>query len=164
MGAYRIPSETGLLIPSDNGIIGKSNVLLEDHLCEIGLVITIVVLERLRVYCDPTENQTGDPCQMESAMRRFITNALVTGIVCAGMAASMGVRPIAAADSKDDPSVLQADHALVAALGKADKSAAEKFLDADFMWTNSAGETLSKAKVLSSSAQAPSRRRERHCR
>ena len=59
---------------------------------------------------------------MESTMRRFITNAFVTGIVCAGMAVSLGVRPIAAADGKDDPSVLQADHALVAALGKADSS------------------------------------------
>src|ERR1700693_3482433 len=86
---------------------------------------------------------------MESAMRRFLTNALVTGLLFAGIAASLTVRPTAAADTKDDPSVLQADHALVAALGKADKAAADKFLDADFMWTNSAGETLSRTKVLS---------------
>ena len=83
---------------------------------------------------------------MESATRRFITNALVTGIVCAGIAGILAVRPIAAADTKDDPSVLQADHAFVAALGKADKAAADKFLDADFMWTNWAGETLSRRK------------------
>ena len=132
---------------------------------ETGLVITIVVRERclyiglarepLRVYCGPTENQRGDPYQMESAMRRFIKNALVTGIVCAGMAATLAVRPIAAADTKDDSSVLQADHALVAAIGKADKAATDKFLDADFMWTNSAGETLSKAKVLSGLPKPP---------
>jgi hypothetical protein len=46
---------------------------------------------------------------MESAMRRFIKNALFTGNVRAGMAASLAVRPIAAADTKDDQSVLQAD-------------------------------------------------------
>ncbi len=92
---------------------------------------------------------------MECAMRRFLTNALVTGIVCAGMAFSMAVQPVAAADTKDDPNVLQADHALVAALGKADKAAADKFLDADFVWTNSAGETLSRAKVLSGLPKPP---------
>jgi hypothetical protein len=92
---------------------------------------------------------------MESAMRRCFANALVTGIVFAGMAASLTVRPIAAADTKDDPSVLQVDHALVAALGKADKTAADKFLDADFMWTNSDGETLSRAKVLSGLPKPP---------
>ena len=69
---------------------------------------------------------------MENAMKCFLTNALVIGIVFAGMAGALPIRPVAAADSKDDPSVLQADHALVAALGKADKAAAEKFLDAGF--------------------------------
>ena len=88
-------------------------------------------------------------------MRRFITNALVTGIVCAGMAASWQFGRLPLPIAKDDPSVLQADHALVAALGKADKAAAEKFLDADFMWTNSAGETLSRTKVLSSLPKPP---------
>ena len=88
-------------------------------------------------------------------MRSFFRNALLTTIVCAGMAASLGVQPVAAADVKDDPSVLQADHALVAALGKADKAAAEKFLDADFMWTNSAGETLSRVKVLGQLPKPP---------
>jgi len=81
-------------------------------------------------------------------MKRFITNAFGRGLVCICMAAALQIRPMAAADSKDDPSVLQADHALVGALGKADKAAAEKLLDADFMWTNSAGETMSRAKVL----------------
>lgn len=87
-------------------------------------------------------------------MRRFLRNALVMLFVCAGMAASLTVRAVAA-DVKDDPSVLQADHTLVAALGKADKAAAEKFLDADFMWTNSAGETLSRAKVIGQLPKPP---------
>lgn len=88
-------------------------------------------------------------------MRRFLANALVIGIVFAGMAGALLVRPAAAADSKDDPSVLQADHALVAALGKPDKAAADNLLDADFMWTNSAGETLSRAKVLGALPKPP---------
>ncbi len=88
-------------------------------------------------------------------MRRLITSALAVGIVCAGMAAILTIRPIAAADSKDDPNVLQADRALVGALGKADKAAAEKLLDADFMWTNSAGETLKRAKVLDGLPKPP---------
>jgi hypothetical protein len=92
---------------------------------------------------------------MEITLRRFITNAFVIGIVCAVMAGALQIRPVAAADSKDDPSVLQADHALVAALGKADKAAAEKFLDAEFMWTNSAGKTLSRAKVLGNLPKPP---------
>jgi len=64
---------------------------------------------------------------MESVMRRFILNALVMGLVWIGMAASLLIQPLAAADIKDDPGVLQADHALVGALGKTDKAAAEKF-------------------------------------
>lgn len=92
---------------------------------------------------------------MENAMRRFLKNALVIGVVYAGLAVALLPRPAAAADTKDDPNVLQADHSLAAALGKADKAAAEKFLDADFMWTNSAGETLSRAKVLGEFPKPP---------
>jgi len=88
-------------------------------------------------------------------MKPILRNVLVIGIVYAGMAGGLQIRPIAAADSKDDPSVLQADHALATALGKADKAAAEKLFDADFMWTNSAGETLSRAKVLGDLPKPP---------
>jgi len=88
-------------------------------------------------------------------MRFLFRNALVMAFVCAGMAVSLTVRPVSASDAKDDPNVLQADHALAAALGKADKATAEKFLDADFMWTNSAGETLSRAKVLGQLPKPP---------
>ena len=88
-------------------------------------------------------------------MRHFITSALIMGFVSTGMAASLTIRPISAADIKDDPKVLQADHALVGALGKADKAAADKLLDVDFMWTNSAGETLSRAKVLAGLPKPP---------
>lgn len=88
-------------------------------------------------------------------MKRFITNAFVMGILCAGIAVSLHIRRVAAADSKDDQSVLNADHALVGALGKADRAAAEKLLDVDFMWTNSEGETLTRAKVLGNLPKPP---------
>jgi hypothetical protein len=92
---------------------------------------------------------------MENFMRCLFRQALVTAFVCVCIASSLTVRPVTAADVKDDPSVLQADHALVAALGKADKATAEKFFDADFMWTNSAGETMSRAKVLGKVPKPP---------
>lgn len=81
-------------------------------------------------------------------MNGFRVNVLAVGILIAGVATFAIPQPANAADSKNDPTVLQADHALVAALGKADKAAAAKLFDADFMWTNSTGETLSRAKVL----------------
>lgn len=81
-------------------------------------------------------------------MNRFSTNALTVGILLAGMVALASQPSAHAADAKDDPSVLQADHTLVEALEKADKAAASKLFDTDFMWTNSGGETLSRAKVL----------------
>ena len=81
-------------------------------------------------------------------MNRFRTNVLAAGILIAGIVTLASPPPAYAADSKDDPTVLQADHALVAALGKGDKAAAATLFDADFMWTNSTGATLSRAKVL----------------
>lgn len=54
----------------------------------------------------------------------------------------------AAAAPADDAAVKDADHAFVAALAKSDKTAAEKMFDAQLTWTNSAGETFGRAKVL----------------
>jgi len=56
----------------------------------------------------------------------------------------------ASAAAGDDDAVLQADHAFVQALAKADSAAAGKFLDAEFSWTDSAGATHSRAEVLKS--------------
>lgn len=53
----------------------------------------------------------------------------------------------AAAAPADDAAVKQADHALVAALAKGDK-AAEKMFDTQLTWTNSAGDTFGRAKVV----------------
>jgi hypothetical protein len=41
--------------------------------------------------------------------------------------------------------VLEVDHALVQAIGKADKKAVAGLLDANFTWTDTAGKTLTKA-------------------
>ena len=79
-------------------------------------------------------------------MKRFATSAFVLGVVCAGILALLACRPAAAADN--DPAVLQPDKAFVQALAKHDVSALGKVLDKDFMWTDAAGDTISKDKVL----------------
>ncbi len=53
----------------------------------------------------------------------------------------------AAADEAGQAAV-QADHSLQTALGKSDKAAAGKLLDADFVWTDADGKSLKKAEVL----------------
>ena len=47
-----------------------------------------------------------------------------------------------------EQAALQADKSLLAALGKANKSAAGKLLDEDFVWTDTDGKSLKKAEVL----------------
>jgi hypothetical protein len=54
----------------------------------------------------------------------------------------------APAASAQDASMNQADRAFVQAVAKADKSALEKLLDADFTWTNAEGKVHTKAQVL----------------
>jgi hypothetical protein len=79
-------------------------------------------------------------------MKRFITNSLVLGILCAGTIAALASRPVAAAD--DEKAVLQADHALAEALGKADKTAVGALLDENFEWTDTDGKTQTRAEAL----------------
>ena len=69
-------------------------------------------------------------------MKRFITNALVVGLVCGGAMAALTSRPATIAA---DDAVIQADHALVEALEKGDRAAANKLLDADFTWIDPEG-------------------------
>ncbi len=45
-------------------------------------------------------------------------------------------------------SAMNADHSLTAALSKADKTATEKLLDAEFTWTDRTGKTRSKTEIL----------------
>src|SRR5258705_1457313 len=68
-------------------------------------------------------------------MNRIVRNALVVGMACAGSIATLASRPAAAADD----AVVTADKAVVAALAKGDKGAANKWLDPDFTWIDSEG-------------------------
>src|SRR5450759_3681743 len=88
-------------------------------------------------------------------MRRFISGTVLIGLVCIGMTIAYNFAPFGAvilaapiatgnpADAPDNNNeIMAADHMLVAALAKADKAAASTMLDGNFMWTNSAGDTL----------------------
>jgi hypothetical protein len=98
-------------------------------------------------------------------MKCLITGMLFIGMVCAATTIPASFAPIvlaaplsagSPADAPDNnQAVLAADHALVAALAKGDKATAGKMFDADFMWTNSAGDTLERAKVLESLPKPP---------
>ncbi len=47
----------------------------------------------------------------------------------------------------DEQPVLQADHGFAQSLARNEQKAVEKFLDADFSWTDAAGKTLARAEV-----------------
>jgi ketosteroid isomerase-like protein len=79
-------------------------------------------------------------------MKRLITYALAAGIVYGGIMATLESKPVAAAG--EGQAVLQADHALVQAIAKGDKAAADALLDADFTWTDRAGKTRTKAEIV----------------
>jgi hypothetical protein len=87
-------------------------------------------------------------------MKRFLGRVIGDALVCATLvlAAATICQPVrvlaAVPPAGDTQAVEQADHALVAALAKGDKAAAEKMFDAGLMWTNSAGDTLGHAKVV----------------
>jgi hypothetical protein len=67
-------------------------------------------------------------------MKRCISNSLFAGLVFIGAALAPAGPALAA-----DDAVVQADRALVAALQKGDRAAAEKLLDKDFSWIDSKG-------------------------
>ena len=68
-------------------------------------------------------------------MNRNVRNVFVVGMAWAGSIATLASRPAAAADD----AVVTADKAVVAALAKGDKVAANKWLDPDFTWIDSEG-------------------------
>src|SRR5882724_1295970 len=68
-------------------------------------------------------------------MNRNVRNVLIVGTAWAGSIATLASRPAAAADD----AVVTADKAVVAALAKGDKVAANKWLDPDFTWIDSEG-------------------------
>lgn len=80
-------------------------------------------------------------------MKSGLMRVLILAGFC-GVALSAGVLGrIAAADDAGQEAV-QADHSLLSALGKSDKAAAGKLLDADFVWTDGDGKSMKKAEVL----------------
>jgi hypothetical protein len=78
-------------------------------------------------------------------MKNILIRALIVGVVCGGVLAA---GPMGRAAADDEQAALQADRALLSALGKADKIATGKQLDADFIWTDGDGKSLKKAEVL----------------
>jgi hypothetical protein len=79
-------------------------------------------------------------------MRRFIKLAVVIGVVFGIVFAVLAIRSVAAAD--DEKAVLQADHSLTEALGKADKTAVGVLLDEKFEWTDADGKIRTKVEAL----------------
>jgi hypothetical protein len=68
-------------------------------------------------------------------MNRLVRNFISTGIACVGLMAACSCVPARAAED----AVVTADQAVVAALTKGDKVAANKWLDPDFSWIDSEG-------------------------
>ena len=84
-------------------------------------------------------------------MRRLVRNSLATTalfFICA--VAPITLRVFAADGGKPPQTLLQADRALVQAIGKADKAAVGKLLDANFTWTDEQGKSQNRAQVLQS--------------
>lgn len=80
-------------------------------------------------------------------MRSAFVRVAVFGVVC-GVALSIGILGRMAAADDAGQEAVQADHSLFSALGKSDKAAVGKLLDADFVWTDGEGKSMKKAEVL----------------
>src|SRR4029077_3480330 len=68
-------------------------------------------------------------------MNYLVRSLVAMGIACVGLMATWASVPAAAADD----AAVTSDKALVAALTKGDKVAANKWLDPDFSWIDSEG-------------------------
>ena len=110
----------------------------------------------------------GGVLGVEVLMKRFLTAMFALGMAYAVLMSAAGfvptiwyalaAPPISArpSDAPDNnPDILAVDRALVEALAKSDSAAAGQMLDADFVWTNSAGDTIGREKVLSSLPKPP---------
>jgi hypothetical protein len=80
-------------------------------------------------------------------VKSFLIRALIIGVVWVGVLAAGPMGRVVAVDDGEQ-AALQVDKSLQVALGKADKVAAGKLLDADFVWTDTEGKSLKKAEVL----------------
>ena len=83
-------------------------------------------------------------------MKRLSRNSFTIGALCLGTIVAFTSRPVATADEQQ--AVLQADHALVEAFGKADKTKVDALLDEKFEWTDVDGKTQNKTQALQSLA------------
>ena len=83
-------------------------------------------------------------------MQRFrsVLFVLVMLLLTFGTSLPAEPAPGQSPDQLPERGMLQADHAFVAAVAKADKRSLAKLLDADFTWTDSDGKTQMKSEVL----------------
>jgi hypothetical protein len=79
-------------------------------------------------------------------MNRFIRNLVIIAVVCLGIAATVEIRPVFAAD--EEQAVLAADAAFLQAIAKSDKAAMEKLLEPDFLWVDTNSNQWNRAQVL----------------
>jgi len=85
-------------------------------------------------------------------MKRFLlVRIFTTAVIVAGFPWAIGNPSASGAGAEQ--TALQADHAFMQAVGKADKAALEPLLDADLLWTDYEGRTQDRAQML---AQPPS--------
>jgi hypothetical protein len=88
-------------------------------------------------------------------MKSSFTRVFAMSIVCIALRLAPAVQLTRAVDPDNDSSVMQADHAMVEALAKANTAAASKLVYKEFFWTSWAGETFSKGKLLESLPKPP---------
>ena len=79
--------------------------------------------------------------------RRVARRFVVAVALCGAAAGSVGITANVAAIG-EDVAVLSADHALIQALSKGDKSKLDSFLDNEFTWIDASGNNLGRAQVL----------------
>jgi hypothetical protein len=88
-------------------------------------------------------------------MKRIVTSVLVVGVACgivrcAGLANAQSLQSANPSVTRNDVSRLRfkRDHDLVEAFARRDTAMVAQLLDADFTWTNSQGQTLTRTQVL----------------
>lgn len=79
-------------------------------------------------------------------MKYFVARSLILSAACAALWTAPASRPVAA--QSGNQAVLASDKAFVSAVAKADKAALGKLLDREFTWTDSAGNTRTRAQVV----------------
>jgi hypothetical protein len=87
-------------------------------------------------------------------MRGLIVQTNTGHFLLAGVLVALSGSRTIGADESADEALSQADRAFVQAVGKADKVALEKVLDADFTWTDFEGKTQTRAQVLQSTPKS----------